>query len=34
VLLAFFLLVFLRSVALIALGRPVRWRGRRVPTRP
>jgi 4,4'-diaponeurosporenoate glycosyltransferase len=29
----FFLLVFLRSVALTALGRPVRWRGRRVPTR-
>lgn len=29
----FFLLVFLRSVALTALGRPVRWRGRRVATR-
>jgi len=29
----FFLLVFLRSVVLTALGRSVPWRGRRVPTR-
>jgi 4,4'-diaponeurosporenoate glycosyltransferase len=32
-LLVFFLAVFVRSVALTALGRTVRWRGRRVPTR-
>lgn len=32
-LLVFFLAVFLRSVALTALGRPVRWRGRAVATR-
>jgi 4,4'-diaponeurosporenoate glycosyltransferase len=32
-LLAFFLVVFLRSVALTASGLPVRWRGRSVPTR-
>jgi 4,4'-diaponeurosporenoate glycosyltransferase len=29
--LAFFVAVFLRSAALTALGRPVAWRGRRVP---
>lgn len=29
--LAFFVAVFLRSAALTALGRPVTWRGRRVP---
>ena len=31
--LVFFLAVFLRSVALTALGRPVRWKGRAVPSR-
>jgi 4,4'-diaponeurosporenoate glycosyltransferase len=33
VLLAFFLVVFLRSVLLTVLGRPVPWRGRPVPSR-
>ena len=33
VLLVFFLVVFVRSVVLTALGRPVWWRGRRVATR-
>jgi 4,4'-diaponeurosporenoate glycosyltransferase len=33
VLLVFFLVLFLRSAALTALGRPVRWRGRSVPSR-
>jgi 4,4'-diaponeurosporenoate glycosyltransferase len=32
-LLVFFLVVFVRSVVLTALGRPVWWRGRRVATR-
>jgi 4,4'-diaponeurosporenoate glycosyltransferase len=32
-LLAFFLVVFLRSVLLTILARPVRWRGRAVPSR-
>jgi 4,4'-diaponeurosporenoate glycosyltransferase len=32
-LLVFFLVVFLRSVLLTVLGRPVRWRGRAIPPR-
>ena len=33
-LVVFFLVVFLRSVALTLLRRPVRWKGRPVATRP
>jgi len=32
--LVFFVAVFLRSAVLLAAGRQVRWRGRRLPTRP
>ncbi len=31
---AFFIAVFIRSLGRLLLGRPVRWRGRNVPTRP